>query len=516
MIASRLRPYATHVAGEMSALATRIGAINLGQGFPDEDGPPVMLQAAQQAIADGLNQYAPLLGIASLREAIAADRERKYGVSYDPESEVMVTVGATEAIAAIALGLLEPGSEVLAIEPIYDAYPAVASMAGVRLTTAPLVVDGRGFALDLDTLRRAVTRQTAAIIVNSPHNPTGAVLSRDELAAIAEIAVERDILVITDEVYECLTYDSVQHVPLAALPGMRDRTLTVSSASKMFNCTGWRTGWVCGNAKLIAAVRSAKQFLSYVGAAVFQPAVALALNTQQAWVEQSRLSLQSRRDRLATGLDKIGFDVCHSSGTYFLCVDPTPLGFTDSRSFCAEVPHRAGVAAIPLSAFCIAEGDQFMAWNHLVRVTFCKREDTLDEALRRLAVLTGWPTAHGSGGCRQNPSFNRADFKTHLHASGRSVIPARHNSYGAYAVKSGSTRSSCTAAGLAIFAAVLAQRALQPMLCADPPRYARPSARRRAFSIWFIFGLPETTLSDSVFRQVRRSGGYRGTCGICR
>ncbi|MCV7194898.1 pyridoxal phosphate-dependent aminotransferase [Mycobacterium angelicum] len=388
MIASRLRPYATHVAGEMSALAARIGAINLGQGFPDEDGPPAMLQAAQQAIADGLNQYAPLLGIASLREAIAADRERKYGVSYDPESEVLVTVGATEAIAAIALGLLEPGSELLAIEPVYDAYPAVAAMAGVRLTTAPFVTDGLGFALDLDALRRAVTRHTAAIIVNSPHNPTGAVLRRHELEAIAELAIEYDIFVITDEVYECLTYDSVQHVPIASLPGMRDRTLTISSASKMFNCTGWRTGWVCGNAKLIAAVRSAKQFLSYVGAAVFQPAVALALNTQQAWVEESRQSLQSRRDRLAAGLAKLGFDVLHSSGTFFLCVDPTPLGFTDSRSFCAEVPHRAGVAAIPLSAFCLTDGDQFTAWNHLVRLTFCKRADTIDEALRRLAVLS--------------------------------------------------------------------------------------------------------------------------------
>lgn len=388
MIASRLRPFATHVAGEMSALAARIGAINLGQGFPDEDGPPAMLQAAQQAMAGGLNQYPPLLGIAPLRQAIAADRERKYGTSYDPESEVLVTVGATEAIAAIAIGLLEPGSEVLAIEPCYDAYPAVAAMAGVRLKTFPLVSDGRGFALDIDGLRLAISRHTAAIIVNSPHNPTGAVLRRDELEAIADLAIEYDIRVITDEVYEHLTYDSVQHVPLAALPGMRDRTLTVSSASKMFNCTGWRTGWVCGNAKLIAAVRAAKQYLSYTGAAVFQPAVALALNSQQEWVEESRRSLQSRRDRLATGLTKIGFDVYHSSGSFFLCADPTPLGYADSESFCAEVPHRAGVAAIPLSAFCIAEGDQFKTWSHLIRLTFCKREDTIDEALRRLAVLS--------------------------------------------------------------------------------------------------------------------------------
>ncbi len=387
MTVSRLRPYATHVCAEMSALANRIGAVNLGQGFPDEDGPPAMLQAAQHAIADGFNQYPPPLGIPALREAIATHRERKYGTSYDPESEVLVTAGATEAIAAIVLGLLEPGSEVLAIEPCYDAYQAVTAMAGARLTTTPLVPDGHGFALDIDTLRLAVTPHTAAIIVNSPHNPTGTVLSRHELEAIAELAIQYDILVITDEVYEHLVYDAAQHIPLAAMPCMRDRTLTVSSASKMFNCTGWRTGWVCGNAKLIAGVRSAKQFLSFASGAPFQPAVTLALNSQQAWVEQSRRSLQSRRDRLAAGLADIGFDVHHTSGTFFLCADPSPLGFNDCRSFCAELPHRTGVAAIPVSAFCIPDGDQFMAWNHLVRFAFCKRESTVDEALRRLAVL---------------------------------------------------------------------------------------------------------------------------------
>ena len=387
MTVARLRPFTTTVFAEMSALASRIGAVNLGQGFPDEDGPAAMLHAARRAIAEGVNQYPPGLGIPALREAIAADRMRKYGTAYDPETEVLVTVGATEAIAAAVIGLVEPGAEVLAIEPYYDSYAPVTAMAGARLTTAPLVPDGSGFALDVDALRRAVSRQTAAIIVNSPHNPTGTVLSRDELAAIAEIAVESDVLVITDEVYEHLVFDDAQHVPLAGLPGMRDRTLTISSAAKMFNCTGWKIGWVCGNADLITGVRAAKQFLSYVGGAPFQPAVALALNTEQAWVAQLRRSLQARRDRLASGLAEVGFGVHRSDGTYFLCADPRPLGFVDSASFCAELPHRAGVAAIPLSAFCTPGGERFTAWNHLVRFTFCKREDTLDEALRRLAVL---------------------------------------------------------------------------------------------------------------------------------
>jgi N-succinyldiaminopimelate aminotransferase len=388
MTVSRLRPYTTTVFAEMSALAARIGAVNLGQGYPDEDGPPAMLEAARQAIADGVNQYPPGLGIAALREAIAADRQQKYGISYDPEREVLVTVGATEAIAAAVIGLVEPGSEVLLVEPYYDSYAPVLAMAQTQRRTVPLVVDGRGFSLDLDALRRAVTPATKALIVNSPHNPTGAVLSQTELAAIAEVAVEADLLVITDEVYEHLVFDEARHLPLAAFPGMAERTITISSAAKMFNCTGWKIGWACGTADLITGVRAAKQFLSYVGGAPFQPAVALALTTQQDWVITLRKTLQARRDRLAAGLAAIGFDVHHSGGTYFLCADPRPLGYTDSTTFCAELPHRAGVAAIPLSAFCDPDGAHAAAWNHLVRFTFCKRDDTLDEALRRLAAIS--------------------------------------------------------------------------------------------------------------------------------
>jgi N-succinyldiaminopimelate aminotransferase len=387
MTVARLKPYTTTVFAEMSALAARIGAVNLGQGFPDEDGPPAMLEAARQAIAAGVNQYPPGLGIPPLRQAIAADRQRKYGTEYDPEREVLVTVGATEAIAAAVIGLVEPGSEVLLIEPFYDSYSPVLAMAQAVRKTVSLVPDGARFALDVDALRRAVTPRTRALIVNTPHNPTGTVLTEAELSAIAEVAIDADLLVITDEVYEHLVFDEARHLPLAAIPGMADRTLTISSAGKMFSCTGWKIGWTCGNADLIAGVRAAKQFITYVGGAPFQPAVALALNTEQDWVLGLRKTLQNRRDRLSAGLVDLGFKVHHSGGTYFLCADPRPLGYSDSTEFCAELPHRAGVAAIPLSAFCDPDGPSLAAWNHLVRFTFCKRDDTIDEALRRLAVL---------------------------------------------------------------------------------------------------------------------------------
>ncbi|OBI22420.1 aminotransferase [Mycobacterium sp. E2497] len=391
MTVSRLRPYATTVFAEMSALAARVGAVNLGQGFPDEDGPAAMLKAAQDAIAEGNNQYPPGIGVASLRHAIAAQRQRHFGIEYDPDTEVLVTVGATEAIASAVLGLVEPGSEVLLIEPFYDSYSPVVAMAGAHRVAVPLVPHGLGFALDADALRRAVTPRTRALIVNSPHNPTGTVLSTAELTAIADVAVAADLLVITDEVYEHLVYDGHRHLPLAGFDGMAERTVTISSAAKMFNCTGWKIGWACGPAQLIAGVRAAKQYLSYVGGAPFQPAVALALDTEDAWVAGLRRSLRDRRDRLAAGLSEVGFEVHDSAGTYFLCADPRPLGYDDSTAFCAALPEKAGVAAIPLSPFCDPAAAHASAqadvWNHLVRFTFCKREDTLDEAIRRLAVL---------------------------------------------------------------------------------------------------------------------------------
>ena len=387
MTVERLRPYAVNVFAAMSALAAEVGAVNLGQGFPDEDGPPAMLEAARQAITDGVNQYPPGPGIAALREAIAAQRARRYRVDFDPDSEVLVTVGASEAIAAAVLGLVEPGSEVLLIEPFFDTYSPVIAMAGSRRVAVPLVPDGRGFCLDADAVRAAITPSTRAIIVNSPHNPTGLVLDDDELRALAGVAVEADLLVIADEVYEHLVFDGRRHLPISTYPGMAERTVTISSAAKMFNCTGWKIGWACGPADLVAGVRAAKQYLSYVGGAPFQPAVAYALNNEDAWVESLRDSLQSKRNTLAAALTDIGFEVHDSAGTFFLCADPRPLGFTDSAKFCAELPRRVGVAAIPMSAFCDPDHAQASEWNHLVRFAFCKRHETLDEAIRRLGTL---------------------------------------------------------------------------------------------------------------------------------
>ena len=386
MTVRRLQPFSVNIFAKMSALAAQLGAVNLGQGFPDEDGPAAMLEAARQAITDGINQYPPGLGIAELREAVAAQRARRYGQQFDPETEVLVTVGASEAIAAAVLGLVEPGSEVLVLEPFFDTYAPVIAMAGSHRVAVPLVPNGRGFALDVDAVRAAITPRTRAIIVNSPHNPTGLVLSGDELAALAAVAVEHDLLVISDEVYERLTFDGGSHLPIGTVPGMAERTVTISSAAKMFNCTGWKIGWACGAPGLVAGVRAAKQYLSYVGGAPFQPAVAYALDREDAWVDDLRESLQGKRDKLAAALTELGFEVHDSAGTYFLCADPRPLGFDDSTAFCEQLPHRAGVAAIPMSAFCDPGGAP-EAWNHLVRFAFCKRDETLDEAIRRLRTL---------------------------------------------------------------------------------------------------------------------------------
>lgn len=383
----RLRPFSVNVFARMSAVAADLGAVNLGQGFPDEDGPPAMLDIARQAIADGVNQYPPGPGILELRRAVAAQRERRYGQRFDPDGEVLITVGASEAIAAAVIGLVEPGSAVLVIEPYFDTYAPNIAMACAHRVAVPLVPDGRGFALDADAVRAAITPRTRAMIVNSPHNPTGMVLSDDELRALAAVAVEADLLVISDEVYERLTFDGAAHVPIARFPGMAERTVTISSAAKMFNCTGWKIGWACGPADLIAGVRAAKQYLSYVGGAPFQPAVAYALGNEDAWVDGLRSSLQGKRDKLAAALSGIGFEVHDSAGTYFLCADPRPLGYQDSTDFCEQLPHRAGVAAIPMTAFCDPGGTP-EAWKHLVRFAFCKRDETLDEAIRRLGAVS--------------------------------------------------------------------------------------------------------------------------------
>jgi N-succinyldiaminopimelate aminotransferase len=368
----------------MTALAVRTGAVNLGQGFPDTDGPPQMLIEAQQAIASGVNQYPPGPGRPELRAAIAEYRTR-YGTTFDPDTEVLVTVGATEAIAATLLALVQPGDEVILIEPYYDSYAASVAMAGASRRVVSLVEDhdtGR-FALDLDALRAAVGPATKAILVNSPHNPTGTVFTKTELAAIARLCVEHDLIAITDEVYEELVYDGIDHIPLGTLPGMAERTVTISSAGKSFNCTGWKIGWVCAPQELVAAVKAAKQFMTFVGGAPFQPAVAHALRNEGEWVRGLREGLANKRDRLSAGLAEAGFGVHPCNGTYFICVDVRPLGFTNGFDLCYELPERIGVAAVPVQVFT----DNPERWSHIVRFAFCKRDEVLDEAIERLHKL---------------------------------------------------------------------------------------------------------------------------------
>jgi N-succinyldiaminopimelate aminotransferase len=377
----RLRPFTSTIFAEMTALAARTGAVNLGQGFPDTDGPAGMLEVARSAIASGRNQYPPGPGIPELRNAVAEHQAARYGLVHDPNTEVLVTVGATEAISAALLALVQQGDEVLLIEPYYDSYAAAVALAGARRRCVPLVADGDRFTLDLDALARAITPATRALLLNSPHNPTGTVLRRPELEALAALAVEHDLLVITDEVYEHLVFDGAQHLPIAAFPGMAQRTLSVSSAGKTFSVTGWKIGWVCGPAHLVAAARAAKQFLTFVGGAPFQPAVAHALRTEQGWVAAQCAALQDKQHRLATGLRAAGFDVRRSEGTYFICADIRPLGYSDGLRFCRDLPARVGVVAIPVQAFV----DDPAPWRHLVRFAFCKREEVLDEAMARLA-----------------------------------------------------------------------------------------------------------------------------------
>ncbi|WP_182345871.1 pyridoxal phosphate-dependent aminotransferase [Tomitella gaofuii] len=382
----RLQPYGATIFAEMTALAVRHDAVNLGQGFPDTDGPSAMLEAARTAIADGLNQYAPGLGMPGLRAAVAEDRRARYGLDTDPDTEVLITVGATEGIAGAVLGLVEPGDEVVLIEPYYDSYSAVISLAGGVRRTVPLVPRAGGFGLDHDGLRAAVSDATRMLIVNTPHNPTGTVFDAADRAVIAEVAAAHDVLVLSDEVYEHLVYADAPagpHVPLCAVAGLGDRTLTVSSAAKTFNVTGWKTGWVCGPAELVAAARAAKQFLSYVGGTPFQPAVELALRTEQEWIARNRADLQRKRDVLAGALRATGFGVHDCAGTYFLLADPRPLGYDDGAQLCRAMPERIGVAAVPMAPFTDDPGP----WRHLVRFAFCKRDDVLAEGARRLAGL---------------------------------------------------------------------------------------------------------------------------------
>ncbi|MHB9860182.1 pyridoxal phosphate-dependent aminotransferase [Streptomyces sp. YIM S03343] len=382
----RLAEFGTTIFAEMSALALRTGSINLGQGFPDTDGPEEVREAAVRALRDGRgNQYPPGPGIPELRTAVADHQRRRYGLAVDPDTEVLVTAGATEAIAAALLALLEPGDEVVALEPYYDSYAACIAMAGGRRVPVTLRPHEGGFRLDLDELRDAVTDRTRLLLINTPHNPTGTVLTREELAVIADLAVERNLLVVTDEVYEHLVFDTSEHVPLATFPGMRERTVTIGSAGKTFSFTGWKVGWVTSTPALVTAVRSAKQFLTYVSAGPFQYAVAEALRLPESYFEDYRTDLETKRDLLAAGLRTAGFTVFQPQGTYFITTDITPFGEKDGYAFCHALPERCGVVAIPNSVFY----DDPEAGRSQVRFAFCKKDDVLREAASRLRRLAG-------------------------------------------------------------------------------------------------------------------------------
>jgi N-succinyldiaminopimelate aminotransferase len=368
----------------MSALAVRTGSVNLGQGFPDADGPASLLAAAAEALQAGANQYAPGPGVPALRQAIARHQLRHYGLDLDPETQVVVTTGCTEGIAAALLGLVDPGDEVVVLEPYYDSYVAMIQIAGgVR---RPVTLRAPDFRLDLDDLRAAVGPRTRFVLLNSPHNPTGTVLTRTELQAVADLAIEHDLVVITDEVYEHLTFDEREHVPISTLPGMSERTLTLSSAGKSYSVTGWKVGWATGPAHLVAALLAAKQWLTFTSAAPLQPAVARALDEEPDWPRQLARSLQARRDLLCDGLAGLGLGTCRPEATYFVVTDISGLGWKDGMEFCLALPDRAGVVAIPTQPLHDSDaGDQLVRW------TYCKEPAVLEEALRRLgsADLSG-------------------------------------------------------------------------------------------------------------------------------
>ena len=376
--AGRLDGIGTTVFAEMSALAVRTGALNLGQGFPDQDGPPAVIDAAIAAMRAGRNQYPPGHGTPELVAAVIAHQRRHYGLELEP-AQVVITTGATEAIAGALLGLVDPGDEVVVLEPYYDSYVAMIQIAGgVRRSVTLRAPD---FRLDVEELERAVGERTKLILLNSPHNPTGSVLTRAELEGVARVAIEHDLVVVTDEVYEHLVFDDNEHIPMATLPGMAERTLTISSSGKTFSFTGWKIGWASGPVDLVAAVEGAKNWLSFASGAPLQPAVAHALDREQDFPPRLRAELQAKRDLLCEGLGALDMDVRVPEGTYFATSDVRRYGWADGRDFCLALPERAGVVAIPSLVFY----DDKEAGRHLVRWAFCKTEDVIREVVERLA-----------------------------------------------------------------------------------------------------------------------------------
>ena len=367
---------------EMTTLALSTGAINLGQGFPDEDGTMEIKEAAQAAIAAGANQYAPGKGILPLREAISVHQQRFYGLAPDPQTEIIVTTGATEAIAAALLALVGPGDEVLTFEPFYDSYGAIIGLSGATHVTAPLLAPD--FMPDLAALEAAFSNRTKVVLINNPHNPTGAVFPREVLERVVELAARYDAVIVTDEVYEHLTF-GVRHIPIATLPGAAERTLTISSAGKTFSFTGWKIGWLSGPEELVAAARTVKQFLSYSSGTPFQAAIAVGLGLPDEFYAGIADTLRYKRDILSEGLRAAGLDVLTPQGTYFVNVDTSPLGITDSVELARRLPALVGVAAIPVPVFCHADGAE--RTRSLLRFAFCKQLHVLEEAAERLATL---------------------------------------------------------------------------------------------------------------------------------
>ncbi|MDF1487406.1 aminotransferase class I/II-fold pyridoxal phosphate-dependent enzyme [Tessaracoccus caeni] len=370
---------ATTIFAEITALAVSTGALNLGQGFPDDDGPAQVLDAAREAIATGANQYPPARGVSALREAIAAHQHRFYGLDVDPDTEVLVTMGATEALTATLLAFVEPGDEVVVLEPYYDSYAAIIALASGVLRPVPLRFPD--FRPDPDELRTAVTDRTRIILINTPHNPTGMVLNRDELELIVDLAHQHDALIVADEVYEHLTFDA-SHLSPTHLPGGKERTVSISSAGKTFSVTGWKIGWLTAPASLVSAILAVKQYLTFAGGSPFQPAIAAGLALPDEWFARTRANLQARRNLLAHGLRSAGFDVALPQAGYFIVADASTLGVTDGAALCRSLPSDAGVAAIPLTAFARPERTDLAP---LIRFAHCKRVDVLREACTKLA-----------------------------------------------------------------------------------------------------------------------------------
>ncbi|MDH3705548.1 MAG: pyridoxal phosphate-dependent aminotransferase [Acidimicrobiia bacterium] len=382
-LVERLQGLGTTIFTEMTALAAETGAINLGQGMPDTNGPDEIMAVVADAMAAGHNQYPPLPGMSVLRQAIAEHQQRFYGLDYDPDTEIQVTMGASEALTAAVLALCERGDEVVMFEPYFDIYAAHCALAGA--TRRVVTLRQPDYAFDPDELAAAIGPRTRLLILNTPHNPTGKVFDRDELTTIAELCIEHDVLVISDEVYEHMVFDDRVHIPIATLPGMHERTITISSAGKTFSFTGWKVGWACAPAALVEAVRTVKQNLTFAGGTPFQPAVAHGLRMGDAYFHDLAHDLQDKRDHLSSALAEVGFEVFVPEGTYFVTIDVSSIGETDGLDFCRSLPERCGVVAVPSVVFY----DNADVGRSLVRFTFCKQKDVLDEAVARLRSLAG-------------------------------------------------------------------------------------------------------------------------------